>query len=65
MLTTLTIISLDQGKIWKDLTPPLPREDTFSNPEEAPALIESRWSWLALSGLVARLLGSRRKTSQA
>ena len=64
MLTTLSIISLDQGKIWVDPCP-LPREDAFPNPEEAPALIESRWSSSALSGLVARLLGSRRKTSRA
>jgi hypothetical protein len=62
MLTTLSIISLDQGKIWTDPCP-LPREDAATFPEEAPKLIESRWSLSALQGLVVRPLGSKSSTS--
>jgi hypothetical protein len=57
MFTTLSVISLDQGKIWKDPCP-LPREDTATGPQETPELIESRWDLAVLRALVARLLGS-------
>ncbi len=64
MLSTLSIISLDQGKIWTDPCP-LPREDAATFPEEAPAPIESRWSLSALLGFVVRPLGPNSSTSGA
>ena len=64
MLTTLSILSLDQGKIWKDPCP-LPREDVILDPKEAPELDKSRWPSSAMLGLVARLLGSVRLAVQA
>jgi hypothetical protein len=64
MLTTLSIISLDQGTIWTDPCP-LPREGAATNPDDAPERDGSRWFLSALLGLVARPLGSRSRTSRA
>jgi hypothetical protein len=64
MLTSLSILSLDQGKIWKDPSP-LPREDAAADPQEAPKLVESRWSLSALFVPVACLSGARGETRQA
>ncbi len=49
MLTTLSILSLDQGKIWVDPRP-LPRGDGATTaPDEASVVLEALRSFLARS----------------
>ncbi len=49
MLTTSSILSLDQGKIWTDPCP-LPREDAATTaPDEVPAVLQALRFFLARS----------------
>ncbi len=64
MLTTLSIISLDQGKIWKDPCP-LPREDaTAIKSDETPLALEGVSAFSALVALVVRLTTFRNGQKQ-
>lgn len=59
MLTTLSILSLDQGKIWKDPCPLL-RDEAPTFREEAPQPVKSRRFPSACLGLVACLLAAHK-----
>jgi hypothetical protein len=57
MLTTLSIISLDQGKIWKDCCP-LPPDGAATEPEGVPEPVGRRWFPSTLPGRIARLVAA-------